>query len=290
LLRSDAPTEGGISLIAITRRSSRPPVFAVPGVGGNVLAFADLARALGPDQAFFALQSVGVDGTREPLQTIEAMARLYLSEVRAIRPRGPYALIGVCFGATVAFEMARQIGESGDNVAFLGLLDPTSIGGEKAGEPVQSVPRVLARARAAGAFAQGRLQLYRREMAGLGYRDRVDFVAQKVANLLRRTIGRGSVDDVRLEMSLSNVYRANLAALQHFERKPINGYVKVIAIFQTPRHARARFEVDWLRELPGEGVRIMVPGKDSGDMLSGANARILADALAPQLKKAMSQE
>jgi len=34
----------------------------------------------------------------------------------------------------------------------------------------------------------------------------------------------------------------------------------------------------------------MVPGKDSGDMLSGANARILADALAPQLKKAMSQE
>jgi len=239
LLRSDAPTEGGISLIAITRISSRPPVFAVPGVGGNVLAFADLARALGPDQAFFALQSVEVDGTREPLQTIEAMARLYLSEVRAIRPRGPYALIGVCFGATVAFEMARQIGESGDNVAFLGLLDPTSIGGEKAGEPVQSVPRVLARARAAGAFAQGRLQLYRREMAGLGYRDRVDFVAQKVANLLRRTIGRGSVDDVRLEMSLSNVYRANLAALQHFERKPINGYVKVIAIFQTPRHARA---------------------------------------------------
>ena len=44
----------------------------------------------GPEQPFFGLQSVGLDGAREPLESIEQMATHYLGEVRQIQPRGPY--------------------------------------------------------------------------------------------------------------------------------------------------------------------------------------------------------
>ena len=72
----------GMALVPITSSGSRPRVFAVPGVGGNVLSFTTLARDLGPEQPFFGLQSVGLDGAREPLESIEQMATYYLGEVR----------------------------------------------------------------------------------------------------------------------------------------------------------------------------------------------------------------
>ena len=287
-LRSSTPLDGCVSIVPITHGSSRPPVFAVPGVGGNVLGFADLARAMGADQAFFGLQSLGLDGAREPLESIEDMARLYVSEVRSVRPRGPYALIGACFGATVAYEMARQIIESGEEVAFLGLLDPTRQGGGEAGRPSQSAPPLVRRAKVAGGFVQGRLQLYRRELAELGHRERISYVGRKLRTFVRRLSGRESLEGLRLEMNQAKVYRANLAALRGFERKPIDGRVRVLAIFQTARRATMRADTDadsWMAS-GGELIRLAVVGRDSGDMLTGDNAKGLAVELARQLKKA----
>ena len=220
-LRSSTPLDGCASLVAITIGTSRPSLFAVGGGTGSVLAFADLARALGPDQGFYALQSVGLDGTREPLDSIEAMAQLYISEIRSVQPRGPYALIGSCFGATVVYEMARRLAESGEEVAFLGLLDPTRIGGEDAGRPVQRSPESIKRAAVAGRFVMSRLQLYRSELHELGARERVVFFGRKLRTLLRRMSGRGSLEGVRLEVSLMKVHGANVAALRRFERKPL---------------------------------------------------------------------
>jgi thioesterase domain-containing protein len=289
-LRSATPLEGCVSLVAITPRAARPPIFAVGGVGGNVIGFAELARALGPDQGFYALQSVGLDGTREPLDSIEAMASLYLSEMRSVQPRGPYALIGSCFGATVAYEMARRLGETGEAVALLGLLDPTSIGGEDVGRPIERPHRTLGRATVAGRFMMSRLQLYRRELHGLGIRERVVYVGGKLRTLLRRVSGRGSLEGVRLEINLMKVYRANLAALRRFERKPISGNVKLLAIFETPRRAQSRRPFDWGSGPETKVVRQLVTGDNSGDMLNGENARVLATGLAEQLKQAFEPE
>jgi thioesterase domain-containing protein len=43
-----------------------------------------------------------------------------------VQSQGPYILIGACFGATVAFEIARQLLLRGKEVAYLGLIDPTN--------------------------------------------------------------------------------------------------------------------------------------------------------------------
>jgi thioesterase domain-containing protein len=51
------------------------------------------------------------------------MAAEYVKAVKARQPRGPYRLCGYSFGGLVAFEMARQLKESGEEVSFLGLFD-----------------------------------------------------------------------------------------------------------------------------------------------------------------------
>jgi hypothetical protein len=88
----------------------------VPGVGGNVLVFARLAKLLGDDQPFYGLQAQGLDGKAKPYTRVEDMARHYMEEIRAVQPQGPYLLGGTCTGGLVAYEIAQQLTARGETV------------------------------------------------------------------------------------------------------------------------------------------------------------------------------
>ena len=111
------------SLVPIQPNGSRIPFFCVHGGGGNVLIYRDLSRHLGPDQPFYGLQSQGLDGKRDLLPRIEAMASLYVEEIKKVQPHGPYYLGGYCLGGTIALEMAQQLRASGQQVAMVALFD-----------------------------------------------------------------------------------------------------------------------------------------------------------------------
>jgi acyl-CoA synthetase (AMP-forming)/AMP-acid ligase II/thioesterase domain-containing protein/NAD(P)-dependent dehydrogenase (short-subunit alcohol dehydrogenase family) len=111
------------SLVPIQPNGSKLPFYCVHAGFGEVLGFDTLARHLGSDQPFYALRPVGLDGVREPLNTVEEMAAHYLAEIRAFQPEGPYLLGGACTGGTVAFEMAQQLKAQGQEVALLALID-----------------------------------------------------------------------------------------------------------------------------------------------------------------------
>ncbi|MCP4656445.1 MAG: amino acid adenylation domain-containing protein, partial [bacterium] len=110
-------------LVEIQRGGTRLPLYCVHPVGGNVLCYRDLARALGPDQPVYGLQARGLGPDETPQHRIEEMAATYLREVRAARPQGPYALLGWSLGGLVAYEMARQLQAEGETVAMLAILD-----------------------------------------------------------------------------------------------------------------------------------------------------------------------
>ena len=109
-------------LVAIEPRGSRPPLFVVHPGAGVTHDYLALAGHLGPEQPFYALQSPGLAGG-ELFDSVEAMASRYLEAIRAVQPRGPYRLGGWCTGGVVAFEMARQLLERGEEVDRLLLLD-----------------------------------------------------------------------------------------------------------------------------------------------------------------------
>jgi acyl carrier protein len=116
------------SLVAIQPSGTAVPIFMVPGVGGNVLIFAQLARLLGLDQPFYGLQARGLDGKEVPFTSVPEMARHYIAEIRALRPQGPYVLVGICTGGLIAYEIAQQLFGQGEAVTLV-VMDtwhPTS--------------------------------------------------------------------------------------------------------------------------------------------------------------------
>jgi thioesterase domain-containing protein len=81
-----------------------------------------LARHLGPEQPFYALQQVGLRESQNLPNAIQKMASEYLLEIQKVQTEGPYFLGGFCFGGVVAFEMANQLRSQGREVALLTLF------------------------------------------------------------------------------------------------------------------------------------------------------------------------
>jgi thioesterase domain-containing protein len=102
---------------------SRPPLFCIHPIGGNIFGYYGLARYLERDQPVYALRARGLDGIQQPHQSIDDMARDYLAEVRQVQQHGPYFLCGHSFGGLVAYEMARQLNAQGEKTALLAIFD-----------------------------------------------------------------------------------------------------------------------------------------------------------------------
>ena len=113
-------------LVEIQPGTNKPPLFFVHPIGGNVFCYFNLARRLGTDQPFYALQSIGLNNGHPGHTRIEEMASYYIEHLRAVQPAGPYHLGGWSLGGVVAFEMARQLKADEADVSLLALIDSPS--------------------------------------------------------------------------------------------------------------------------------------------------------------------
>ncbi len=287
--------EPGRALVALRREGLRPTLYFLPGIFGNVVGYADFVRALGADQPIYGLQSIGLDGRAAPFASIEAMAGHYLMEIRAQQAQGPYALVGACFGATVAYEMARQLLAAGEVVAFLGLIAPTDRGGSEAGEPLVRAPRAVRRAAALANLVQERLNVYRRDMQGQSLGERLRYLVRKVQSLSTTATQPHGLKGAGRELNQLEVYRANLQALDSYVRLPLTGPLVAFEILETqpsgPEVAEVanRSGIDWQDYWQGPLPIHVTAGKDSGDMLAGAHAAGVARVLNERLRIAFEQ-
>jgi oxalate---CoA ligase len=118
------------ALIALQPNGSRRPLFLLPDASSEPYYFRSLAKHLGDRQPVLALRypSERAAGSR----TVESVAANCSAVIRSVQSRGPYLLAGHCFGGIVAFEIARQLIASGEQVELLALLDATTPGYPKA--------------------------------------------------------------------------------------------------------------------------------------------------------------
>jgi amino acid adenylation domain-containing protein len=279
------------ALVELRAGGAETPIFAIPGLYGNVLGFADLARELGEDHPFYGLQSLGLDGRDTPLDSINEMATVYLDEIRSVQKHGPYALIGACFGASVAYDIARQLLSEGEEVAFLGLLDPARIEPIPGSKMKISSIRSLQRPVTLGLIAFGRLQLYLKELKQLNAKDRLKFVTQKLRNIRNLAKGDQRSYGLKREIFQLEVYRANLRALTHYKKPALTGRLRTLEIIETKiRYKRTSTEISKWSDLWQGSISLhAVPGKDSGDMLRRENARALAMLLKRRLRAAFCE-
>jgi thioesterase domain-containing protein len=134
ILRND-PDARIPTVVALREQGRRPPLFVFPGAAGNVIALRDLILKLPADQPVYGIEGKPIageagseesrmDGDASVYARIEEIAAAHVADIRKIQPQGPYYLAGLCFGALLTLEMAKQIAAAGEEVAFVGLLDP----------------------------------------------------------------------------------------------------------------------------------------------------------------------
>src|SRR6266849_6028994 len=120
----DSPRE---RVMEIQVGGSKRPFFFLHGHWKGTPDFCfSLARELGSDQPFYALEPYQFDGLPVP-PTVETMAVAHIKSMRSVQPEGPYLLGGWCNGGLVAYEMARQLQAQGQVLDLLVLLDPSPL-------------------------------------------------------------------------------------------------------------------------------------------------------------------
>ncbi|QUD81702.1 amino acid adenylation domain-containing protein [Gordonia polyisoprenivorans] len=106
------------------RASDFAPLWVVHTVTGIVTDYAPLAHAM-PHRRVLGVQLPELLDTAHAMpESLAAIAARHVTAIRERQPDGPYRLIGWSYGGVLAHEIARQIVESGGEIALLVLLDP----------------------------------------------------------------------------------------------------------------------------------------------------------------------
>lgn len=281
------------SIVEIRGPGSRPRLYLVHGVGGGMFwGYVNLARHLGADQPLYAFKSRGLDGLPE-WPTIEELAASYLAELRIHQPAGPYLLGGYCFGGMVAYEMARQLREQGEDVALLALIN---------GSPPNTSYQ-----RPSGLLSPLWLAKF---LANFGYwvgcflfrwtwPERLGFLRWKMRRLRRRAgavggrkpaeVALGEIDQLVDLAAYSEerraLWRAHVRALLDYHPLPYSGRVTLLRTHGHQLVCSFDRQYGW-GELARDGVDVRIVRGGHGNVLAEPFVRGVAEALRPCLDAA----
>jgi aspartate racemase len=251
LLRQEGWSAAWSSLVAIQPEGSRPPFFCVHGVGGNVVGFRDLARHMGPDQPFYALQPQGLDGKRPCMTSVAEMAESYLREIRRVQPEGPYRIGGYSFGGLVAYEMAQQLRAHEQDVSLLALFD--------------TYP---------GKMESRSSQM--RNLRKLPLKEAVSFLVKKGSFVLMTL--RKRLELQMLPRALRNVRQACAKAAAGYDVQPYDGQVTLFRVKEKSAGSLDDPYAIWWRVAAG-GVDLREISGDHLSLLKEPQVRLLAEEL-----------
>lgn len=257
LRTADAVAAQQSAIVPLQQEGARAPIFGVPAHTGDVFAYRALARALGGEQPFFALQPPGLDGRGEPLDRVEDMAAYYEGQIRAFRPHGPWIIAGYCMGGSVAFELAQRLlagrGSAGF-VAFFGVPYPTFF------RPFTLLRHTIVYR------AQG-VRRRLRQLASQSNRERLEYVKWRLQ--LHK-----QVPDP-LALARSRVEAATLRAVRAYEPRHFPG--RVHHFLPCERWERSRVRADRWRSIAAHVETYAGPdGLTNDDMLLARYAGIFA--------------
>lgn len=259
-------------LVAIQPRGHRTPLFLIHAIGGDVLFYEPLARALGPDQPVYAFRSALVQRGNPPEMSLEELAAEYLHELRKFYPEGPCLLGGLSFGGLVAFEMAQQLWAKGEKPGAVLLLD-TAVPGSAVHVAVgDQISTFEQRLRREGLHYIARKVAFKREYWGRLLSGQMRELASSW--YLRR--GR----DIPPGLLYERIARAHDRALSRYELRPYPGRVALLRAQEREDILSSRPEetLGW-EPLAAGGLQIRDIPADHSNMLLEPAVRTVAREL-----------
>ena len=250
------------ALVPLQPAGERPVCFGVAGHNGDVFCYRALAEALGPDRPFYGLQPPGHGPDDVPLRDVRQLATFFAEQIIASGLGDDCILLGYCAGGTVAFELARQLMQSGVSVRHVLLVSaPYSTW-------YRRMPQRLAASRewlAAGKRLLGRV----------ARNQSLAPIRSAISNRLHPHSPDASVDEDVVQARRRRVEAATLAAVAGYipERTDLSLQIVVPGnyVFQTRRSL-----LQWRKASPRHAI-IEAPAASSNDnMLSAEYAAALA--------------
>ncbi|MFF8510051.1 non-ribosomal peptide synthase/polyketide synthase [Streptomyces sp. NPDC015492] len=124
-------------LLPLRTRGDLPPVFCFHAAGGLSWRYAALLRHLPAGHPVYGLQARAFAEPGHRPASLEEAAADYVEQIRAVRPTGPYHLVGWSLGGLVAQAAAVLLEEAGEEVATVAVLDSYPA---RTGDPVTVPP------------------------------------------------------------------------------------------------------------------------------------------------------
>ncbi|PPE65560.1 type I polyketide synthase [Caldimonas caldifontis] len=119
------------TVVRIRPGGDKRAIFFVHDGKGETLLYRTLALKLDAGHPIYGLQpEMGSDGSYVHTRIVD-MAAAHIEALRHVQPEGPYLLTGLCAGGVIAFEMARQLEDAGQQVIFVGIMDAADVHAEE---------------------------------------------------------------------------------------------------------------------------------------------------------------
>ena len=109
--------------VVLRGEGTQPPLFLVHEPSGDPLVYSPLATMLRVDRPVYALSALGLHSAENPPTSLEALAACHIEAIRRVQPHGPYHLAGWSLGGVISYEIALQLQRSGEEIAFIGMID-----------------------------------------------------------------------------------------------------------------------------------------------------------------------
>ena len=119
----DDDADGAVQAVRLRAGRSAPPLFLLPPLGGYLMCYDELIRALSPARTVYGFQGTHYHGGLKGSKSIREMAWAYLRTIITVVPNGPYLLLGWSFGGVMAYELAHLLEQSGRKAEFIGIID-----------------------------------------------------------------------------------------------------------------------------------------------------------------------
>ena len=115
------------SIFLLSASKNKKNVFLIHPIGGGVFWYSELSKKIDNHFSLYAIQDPSFESRDIMFNSLEEMASFYIKLVKMKQPRGNYIIGGASFGATIAFEMARQLESAGDTVDYVLMFDGWAI-------------------------------------------------------------------------------------------------------------------------------------------------------------------
>lgn len=110
-------------VVRLREGSDGPSLFLIHDGDGETLLYRNLALLMPKPVAVYGLEPLRVGRLGMVHTTIQEAAKHYVGEIRRRQARGPYFLGGLCAGGLIAFEVAHQLEEKGEEIRHLALIE-----------------------------------------------------------------------------------------------------------------------------------------------------------------------